>query len=249
MTRVSRDADAARGAASAAAVVLAGGSGTRVGAGVNKVLLPLAGRALLTWSLRAAADSGVFGRLVVVLRPEDEQDVRRLAEREFADVPVELVHGGASRHQSEAAALEALRPSIGSGGVDVVAIHDGARPLASPALFAEAVRKAREHGGAVPVLPAGDVVLLDDDGVPLVTPGALARAQTPQAFRARELEAAFDAAARAGFEGTDTASTVEWHGTVTVQAFEGSRSNIKVTYPDDLFVVERYLAAHGFRVG
>jgi 2-C-methyl-D-erythritol 4-phosphate cytidylyltransferase len=219
----------------AAAVVLAGGSGTRLGAEGNKVYLPLAGRPLLAWSLGAFAAAPAVGRLVLVARAAD----RSLAAEAVraTDVPVEVVDGGATRHDSEWAALCLLGPAIRAGDVDVVAIHDGGRPLVTQRLIADAVAAAREYGAAVPGVPLTGVA--DRDLTPV--PGTLVRVQTPQAFRADLLLAAYEKADADCFTGTDTAACVERYAGVPVRCIPGDPRNVKVTYRPDLALAERLL--------
>jgi 2-C-methyl-D-erythritol 4-phosphate cytidylyltransferase len=225
----------------AAAVVLAGGSGTRIGAGSNKVYLPVAGRPIVSWSLRAFAAVPGVSRLVLVIRPAD----RALAEAAAADVDaeVELVLGGVARHDSEHQALAHLAPAILADEVDVVAIHDGARPVIDPGLVAEVLAAAEHHGGAIPGLPLDDVARDDPEHGLTAVGGALVRVQTPQAFRAAPLLAAYRRAARDGFTGTDTAACIEAYAGVPVHCVPGDPRNIKVTYPADLAVAERLLSA------
>ncbi|RJK98353.1 2-C-methyl-D-erythritol 4-phosphate cytidylyltransferase [Vallicoccus soli] len=233
--------------------MLAGGSGTRVGAGLNKVYLPLAGRRVVSWSFRWASAVPEVGAYVLVVRPEDRELAEEALRREVR-LPVRLVVGGGTRHASEQAALDVLAPDVRSGAVEVVAIHDGARPLAGPSLWGSVVRTAADVGGGVPALPATGVLPVLDDGHPHPgpppgpDPGALLRVQTPQAFRAPELLDAYAAAGRAGVEGTDTSSTVTRFGGLAVRAVPGSRENLKVTYPHDLFLAERLLAAHRYQL-
>jgi 2-C-methyl-D-erythritol 4-phosphate cytidylyltransferase len=239
----------------AAVVVLGGGSGTRLGAGVNKVYLPLAGRRVLSWSLKWAAQVPQIAAFVVVVRPEDVHLAEEVLRREAPGLDVRIVVGGSSRHESEDAALVHLAPYVEAGEIDVVTVHDGARPLAGPSLFASVVTTAEAVGGAVPALPAQGVLPVGADGQPdLAWPRPagsrrLARVQTPQAFRAKDLLAAYAAALDAGFQGTDTASTVEAFSDLVVQTVAGSRQNLKVTYPHDLFLAEQLLAAHRYRLG
>jgi 2-C-methyl-D-erythritol 4-phosphate cytidylyltransferase len=238
----------------AAVVVLGGGSGTRLGAGVNKVYLPLAGRRVLTWSLLWASQVPEIGAFVVVVRPEDVDLAEEALRREARGLDVRLVVGGATRHESEDAALVHLAPYVEAGEIDVVAVHDGARPLAGPALFRSVVTTAQAVGGAVPALPALGVLAVGADGQPGRGPGSagaaqrLARVQTPQAFRAKDLLAAYAGALEARFQGTDTASTVEAFSDLVVQTVAGSRQNLKVTYPHDLVLAERLLAANRYRL-
>ena len=215
-----------------AVVLLAAGSGSRVGAEVNKVLLPLAGRPVLAWSLHTVAGLPYVARVVVVHRPEDAGAVAALT------AGARLVEGGATRHASEWNALHALAAEIDAGEVDVVAIHDTARPLAGSDLFDAVVAAAAEHGGAIPVRA--------QPGLIAATPGAavagpLVAVQTPQAFRAPDLLAAYRAADRDGFEGTDTAACVERYTDLTVWAVPSPATNLKITFPEDVHLAERLL--------
>ncbi|MEQ6903156.1 2-C-methyl-D-erythritol 4-phosphate cytidylyltransferase [Nocardioides sp. YIM 152588] len=221
----------------AAIVVLGAGSGSRVGAGVNKVLLPLGPRPVLAWSVRAAlAVPGVL-RVVVVCAPGERDAVGAALLPELGEESeVLLVEGGATRHASEAAALDLLAPDIDAGRIDAVAIHDGARPLAPAAVFSEALATARRYGGAVPVVGLAGLLPRDPDAPRPGGRARLAGVQTPQAFRAQVLLRAYLAAAEDGFEGTDTAACLERLDPprFEVHAIEGSATNLKVTYPEDL---------------
>ena len=225
----------------AAAVVLAGGSGSRLGAEGNKVYLPLAGRPLLSWSLEAFARAPGIGRLVLVTRPADRGHAEQA--------------GGATRSagrwRSSTAAppgttpsgrrCALLAPAIEAGELDVVAIHDGARPVVSQRLIADALAAAREHGAAVPGVPLTGVA--DHDLTPVA--GTLVRVQTPQAFRADLLLAAYAKADADCFTGTDTAACVERYAGIPVHCIPGDPRNVKVTYRPDLALAERLLGPSG----
>jgi 2-C-methyl-D-erythritol 4-phosphate cytidylyltransferase len=223
----------------AAVVILAAGSGTRVGAEVNKVLLPLAGVPVLAWSVRDALGLADVGRVVVVVRDGEQQAVADALTPYLGEHEVLVVTGGASRHRSEEAALRVLAGEIRAGAIDVVAVHDGARPLAGPALLAATLAAAREHGGAIPVVPVPG--LLTTTLEPLA--GTVGAVQTPQAFRAGPLLAAYDAAARDGFEGTDTAACYARHADGEVAAVPGSPLNLKITFPEDVALAGRLVEA------
>ncbi len=214
----------------AAVVILAAGSGTRVGAEVNKVLLPLGDVPVLVWSLRAAFALDDVRRVVLVVRPGEQDEVAAAVAPHLGEHEVAVVAGGASRHDSEWHALQALAPEIEAGGLDVVAIHDAARPLAGAELFRATLAAAREHGGALPVVALTHVVRRDGRR----EPGALAGVQTPQAFRAPELLAAYRRAAADGFRGTDTASCLEAYADVRIAAVPASARNLKITCPEDV---------------
>lgn len=220
-----------------AVVVLAAGSGTRFGHSTNKVWLPLRGLRIISHSLLNATASFPDCRVVLVIDPADTKEANEVLEREIAQIPVELVNGGQTRHESEFNALKHLSSEIEAGNIDVVLIHDGARPLASSRLFNEVAKAAEIHGGA---LPAIDVDPLEID---IVTTDRIARVQTPQAFRAREVLAAYIRADQDGFTGTDTAACMEQYFPSTESlAVPGEVTNIKITYPHDLVLAEKIIA-------
>jgi len=225
----------------AAVVVLAGGSGARLGAAVNKVYLPLAGRRVISWSFARARGVAGIGRFLLVVRPGDEDLAAAVLAEDLPGLPVELVPGGATRHESEQAALDRLAGQVAAGEIRVIAIHDGARPLAGTDLFRSVLATAAEVGGALPAVPAGAVLPIGD-GDPVTGGGRLVRVQTPQAFRATELLAAYEAARAAGHQGTDTAGSVRAFSDLDVRVVAGSRWNIKITYPEDLATAERLLS-------
>jgi 2-C-methyl-D-erythritol 4-phosphate cytidylyltransferase len=223
------------------AVVLAAGSGTRLGAGSNKVWLPLAGRELATWSFQWLAQTGLFDRYVIAVQPHERETVRDILHR-HVEVPVDIVDGGTTRHGSETRVLEYLAPSIESGDCELVLIHDGARPLASPTLIKDVVHAAEEFGGALPYLETSTLTGQEFSGT-------LIRVQTPQVFRAQVLLDAYRQSTKVGFEGSDTAMCVEeFRPEIQVKCVLGSAQNIKVTYPQDLIMAEHILASHHYRL-
>jgi 2-C-methyl-D-erythritol 4-phosphate cytidylyltransferase len=219
---------------STAVVILAAGSGSRVGAEVNKVLLPLRDVPLLVWSVRDALALPDVRRLVLVVRPEDRSAVESAVAPHLGDQEVLVVDGGTSRHASEWAALRVLAPDVESGEVDVVVVHDGARPLAGRALWGAVVTAAREVGGAIPVVAVTHLLTQDQRLVSERVGGV----QTPQAFRARDVLGAYRAASTDGFEGTDTSACVAAYRDVEVAAVPGSALNLKVTFPEDVALAD-----------
>jgi 2-C-methyl-D-erythritol 4-phosphate cytidylyltransferase len=214
----------------AAVVILAAGSGTRVGGDTNKILLPLGDAPVLAWSVRDALSLADVRRVLVVVRPGEQDQVAEALSPHLGDREIGIVAGGATRHGSEWAALQALAPVIESGDLDVVAIHDGARPLAGRDLFTATIAAARERGGAIPVVRLTGLLALD--GHPL--PPELDGVQTPQAFRAPELLAAYSRSAADGFDGTDTAACLARYTDLPVAAVPSTPRNLKITFPEDL---------------
>jgi 2-C-methyl-D-erythritol 4-phosphate cytidylyltransferase len=231
-----------------AGIVLAAGAGTRVGNSRNKAYLPLAGRRVVTWSLEVFRKVPGIGRLVLVVREDDRELAEEVLDREAPGLAVDVVIGGPTRHESEYRALQHLAAEIRRGEIDVVLVHDAARPLTPVRVVAEVLETAVRTGGAIPALPAEDVVEVDEAGrMAGAGRGDLIRVQTPQAFRGAPLLAAHESAAVEGFTGTDTASCVERYEELPVAVVSGDPRNLKVTYADDLFMAELLLAASGHR--
>jgi 2-C-methyl-D-erythritol 4-phosphate cytidylyltransferase len=225
-------------------VVLASGSGVRVGGDRNKVYLPLGGRSVLAWSLRAFAEVTGIGTLVLVVRPQDERLARRVLTAECAGRAVEVVHGGAVRQESELMGLRRLAARITSGRIDVVLMHDAARPLVTQGLVAAVLAAARQAGGAVPGVARDGLTMASEDGsVAEADLGTMMAMQTPQGFTAAPLLAAYEQAAADGFSGTDTAACVTRYSGIAVRCIPGDERNIKITYPHDVDVAAKLLAS------
>ena len=205
--------------------------------GRKKPFLALRGEPLLQHALRPFLSHPAVTALRVALSPEDASDcpvwLRDL------DPRLALVAGGNSRAASVRAALEALPD------VDVVLVHDAARPLVTHAIIDRCIGAVGTGRGAVAGWPASDTLKeVDDDGRVLATPdrSRIWHAQTPQAFPAELLRRAY--AAWDGREVTDDGALVEMAGG-TVVMVEGSTTNLKVTRPEDLAVAEAFLDMYG----
>jgi 2-C-methyl-D-erythritol 4-phosphate cytidylyltransferase len=219
-----------------AVVVLAAGSGTRLGGPVNKILLPVAGVPVVARAVRSARAAAGVRRVVLVVRAGDEDAVRRAVEPDLdGDEPeVAMITGGDTRHASEWQALLLLATDIEAGRIHVVAIHDAARPLAPTWLFDRVVAEAARRGAAIPVVELRGLV--HRDGTPV--PGRVAGVQTPQAFRAEPLLEAYRRAALHRFGATDTAGCLARYTDVPIVAVTSVAANVKVTVADDVLVAE-----------
>ena len=225
-----------------ASVVLAAGTGTRFGHTMNKVWLQLNGKHIISRSLANSVASFSNVRSILVINPDDEEMARATLEREVRGIDVEVVYGGATRHESEYNALQHLAPAIAAGEIEVVLIHDGARPLATPALFVEIAEAAHRHGGAIPT------IAVDAREMDTVRSDTVVRVQTPQGFVAQQLLEAYNSAAIDGFAGTDTAACMEkYFPNVKTMAIPADVSNVKITYPQDLAIAEHVLARRGYK--
>ncbi len=230
------------------AIVLAAGSGSRMGVGHNKVFIPIAGKPIVAHSLEIFQRSQLVQEIVVAVG-ENEMDLYRqhLLPAYHLSKVTQVVSGGLRRHDSEYNAILSLRGEIEAGAVDIVLVHDAVRPLFPADLLPELLQTARATGGAVVAVKASETVYGTKGGhsVECVYPREqLYVAQTPQAFRADLLLESFRRAELEGFAGTDTASSVLRAGH-QVAIVPGSRNNIKITTPPDLLLAELLASGGG----
>jgi len=226
-------------------LVVAGGRGVRLGADRPKQYLTCAGRPVIVHTLEALAASFPFSAVTVVIRADDralyDGAVAQLTTSAAAALGPPAI-GGATRQQSVLSGLEALA----AADLDIVLIHDAARPFPSRALIARAIEAAERHGAAAPGTAMNDTVKqVDADGRVLATPprSGLRAVQTPQAFRFPLILAAHRRAAAAGVgDLTDDVAVAAWAGT-PAYVFEGDPANVKVTTMQDLEAAETRLTA------
>ena len=229
-----------REAAGCAAVIVAAGSARRM-EGIDKVLAPLGELPVLVHTLMAFQDCPLVTGIVVVTREDLLVEVGRLC-RDFAlDKVSKVVVGGAQRMDSVRAGLR----EVGTEA-DLIAIHDGARPLVTQAVLEQAIERAAVTGAAAPAVPVTDTVKRVEGGlaVETVDRAELWAVQTPQVFEAGLIRAALEQAAREGASLTDDCAAVERLG-MKVSLTPGSRENIKITTPLDLVLGEAILQARG----
>ncbi len=222
-------------------IVMAAGSGTRMGAQMPKQFLELDGKAVLQKTIEVFLEA-CPGISVVTVLPKDHIDYWRnyCLEHNFI-CPQILVSGGITRFHSVRNALDRIPPGA------VVAVHDGVRPLVSPELVRSLFGKAEDVPALIPVTPCVDTMkVLEKKGDELVAvPGETADrsvlygAQTPQIFHSEVLKEAYSMAYDTAF--TDDASVVEKYGKSLSYAI-GERLNIKITTADDLVLARAILS-------
>lgn len=210
-------------------VIVAGGSGSRMGAAVPKQFLKVGGEYILVRTIRALEP---YAEEVVVVLPEGEMERWRVValERGIDSDLCKVCAGGASRFESVRNGLAAL------GECDLVAIHDGVRPLLSARMIERGLECAATYGAAIPVVDAVDSFRMEQGGeLKVVDRSRLKAVQTPQIFAAALLKEAYSAEPSPLF--TDDATVVELSG-ATLFYYEGERRNIKITTPEDLTIAE-----------
>ncbi len=222
------------------AVIVAAGSSQRMG--FDKLFADLSGRPVVAWSIAAFQGCPEIDEIVLVTQPEKEAALRGLAERWQWTKLRTIVPGGAQRHLSVWNGLQSL-----AGGNDdqdiLVAVHDGARPLVTPAIIQRCLEEAREHGAACCAAPVSDT-LKRADAKRRIT-GSVEREnlwamQTPQIFRLADLRKAYRSVMDAGLTITDEASALE-QVRQTVTLVNSGDFNLKITYPEDLDLARHLL--------
>lgn len=223
-----------------AALVAAAGSSSRMGGGVNKLLLPLDGVPVLARTLESLQLAEGVDEIIVAVREEDLVEISQLCRIYGITKCVKVVRGGESRaHSVLLAALEV------SPDTELLAVQDGARPLVTPELIDKVIHAAANCGGAAPAVAVKDTVKsVKPDGAVERTleRDALRAVQTPQVFQADLLKAALQAALEQNVPVTDDCSAVERLGK-TVYLIDGDERNIKITTPTDMILAEALLQA------
>lgn len=225
----------------ASAIVVAAGSGSRLGFGEPKAFVALRGRAMLRYSLATLAQVASINEIVIAIPPGMEPRAREEASAAGVEVPVKLTAGGARRQDSVRLAL-----ALTSAESEVVVIHDAARPFADAALFRRCLEAAARAGGAIAAVAVADTLKRVVQGAIAATVerAELFQAQTPQAFRRSLLVAAHERAVRERVAATDDADLVEQIGG-RVEIVESSALNLKITTPADLALAEALAASIG----
>ncbi|MFY8149518.1 MAG: 2-C-methyl-D-erythritol 4-phosphate cytidylyltransferase [Prochlorococcaceae cyanobacterium] len=220
-------------------LIAAAGSGRRMGADGNKLLLEVAGRPVLAWTLEAALGCAAIAWIGLVGQPVDREPIERIVAAACPDRPVVWIQGGDTRQESVSRGLAALPPEA-----QHVLIHDGARCLVEPELIARCAAAVEAGAAVIAAAPVTDTIKrVDGEGIIQETPDRawLWGAQTPQGFAVEQLRQGHERAEAEGWSVTDDASLFERLGW-PVRVIQAPPSNIKITTPFDLTVAEAVLA-------
>ncbi len=222
--------------AKCSAVVVAAGKATRM-EGTDKIMAELCGEPLIVHTLRAFQNAQDVVEIVLVTREDLLEPLSRLVVEKKLSKVKRLCKGGESRAESVQLGLDYVGKDC-----DLVAIHDGARPLVTEQIIHDAIRKAEKFGAAAPAVPVKDTIKEVHGGIIEATPdrSALYAVQTPQVFKTAVFRAALEAAIGGKKPLTDDCSAAEAYG-VNVIITPGSDENLKVTTPTDLLLAESVL--------
>lgn len=220
------------------AIIVAAGRGTRMGPNIDKLFLEVAGQPVVAHTWARFDSTACIDEIVLVVRVGMEPAFREMGATLGVKKPFHFAAGGAERQDSVWNGLQALNARI-----DLVAIHDGARPCASRELIEQCVRAANDFGGAVAAQRVTDTIKQSDDGLTIartVDRATLWSVQTPQAFRVSVIRQAIAAARERGLNLTDDTAACELIGQ-PVRLVESKQPNPKVTVRGDLPFIETLL--------
>jgi 2-C-methyl-D-erythritol 4-phosphate cytidylyltransferase/2-C-methyl-D-erythritol 2,4-cyclodiphosphate synthase len=214
-----------------AAVIAAGGTGTRMNSSVPKQFIEISGKPILIHTIESLSSIKQLTQIVIALPPEHIPDAEAILRKQQMQIEIRCVPGGPNRQESVRQGVAHTQQNA-----DVIMVHDAVRPLCERDVMVRVLESAWKKGAAVPGLPATETIQrVSRRGRVLSTPPReeLYAIQTPQAFRAGILKSALERAHDAGFLGTDESSVVRWAGHPVV-VVPGSPNNIKITRPLDL---------------
>lgn len=216
-------------------LIPAAGSGRRMGASCNKLLLKLWDRAILGWTLASAGASKSIIWIGIIGQMADFPDFKAIADEVGLNIPIKFIVGGETRQQSVYNGLQALPPEANR-----VLIHDGARCLATPDLFDRCTKALESVSGLIAAIPVKDTIKIVDGNnfiQDTLDRRQLWAAQTPQGFEVPLLKECHEKGRNLGWNVTDDAALFERCG-LPVQVVEGEETNLKVTTPVDLQMAE-----------
>jgi 2-C-methyl-D-erythritol 4-phosphate cytidylyltransferase len=220
------------------AIVLAAGRSTRMGGGPNKQFIELLGKPILWYSLTAFELCGAVDAVILVRRPDYAQEAEQIVRESGFQKVVAVADGGVERQNSVWNGLEKCNPAT-----EIVAIHDGARPLVTPALIQATITSARAHGTGIAATKVVDTIKEaneDKTVIRTVDRTKLWAVQTPQTARLPLLRKAYTKVFQEQIVVTDEAAAVESLGQ-KVHLVETSFLNLKITTPADLAMAQALL--------
>ncbi|NII29886.1 2-C-methyl-D-erythritol 4-phosphate cytidylyltransferase [Pseudoflavitalea sp. X16] len=215
------------------AVIVAGGSGMRMGTMVPKQFLPLQGKPVLWYTLTAFLDAFPDLEIILVLPEAHLQTGQDILRSTYAPDRIWMTVGGETRFHSVRNGLSHIHQH------SIVFVHDGVRCLLTPQLIRRCCQMAQERGNAIPSITAVDSIRIETfDGNEFIDRSKVRIIQTPQTFYSDIVKAAFEQEYEESF--TDEASVVERLG-VKIHLIEGEATNIKITHPIDVLIAEKIL--------
>ena len=215
------------------AIIVAGGSGSRMQSAIPKQFLLLNGKPMMMYTIEAFYNSQASPVIIVVLHPNQHEYWKNLCKEHDFRIPHHLANGGDTRFQSVKNGLSLIESE------SIIAVHDAVRPLTPIEVIDESYRHAAEHGNAIVAVQSRDSIRqLKNNKSAALLRDEIYLVQTPQTFRSGILKKAYEQEYQANF--TDDASVVELSG-VDIHIINGTYTNIKVTFPEDIAIAEMIL--------
>ena len=226
------------------AVILAGGSGTRMGTEVPKQFLNICSRPVIIRSADAFLDSGLCDHVIITVPAEFTDYTRSLIKQYRPDDNTDVIAGGKNRNSSLLNALEFIKQNKPYDGDTVVLTHDAVRPFINKRIIADNIKAVREFGGCNTVVKSVDTVLVSDDGKFISSVPErkkLYNAQTPQSFNFKELLNIYEKMTDDEKENMTDACSVFLKYGKKVALVDGAQNNIKITYKNDIGRAEQII--------
>lgn len=214
-------------------IIVCAGNSTRM-QGVNKILLPLGKSTVIGNTMSRFQKCESVKEIVIVAREQDIPEIKAEADRQGITKLIACTTGGATRQESVIKGIRCI-----SGDTEMIAVHDGARPLVKPEHIEKTIKDARVFGGATLGVPVKDTIKMVDDGLITDTPprNQLYITQTPQVFKRKLYFEAVDFSLEHGLDFTDDCQLVEAIGGKVCMTV-GDYTNIKITTPEDICLAE-----------
>lgn len=215
-------------------IIPAAGSGSRMGAGFNKLFLKIKNSPIIELTIKIFGEDPRCNEIILPIKEAEKHLFDTLNLSKSIKQKITYVQGGSERQESVYNGLLSIKDAAG-----YVLVHDGARPFVSKDVIERILERLNEHQAVICAVPMKDTIkkVIDDKVVETIDRSTLWGVQTPQAFTYDNLVQAHQKAIKNGFLGTDDASLVEWNGQV-VSVVSGDYNNIKVTTKEDLFFAE-----------
>ena len=215
------------------AVIVAAGSSQRMG--TDKIMMKLGAMPVIARTVLAFENNEYIDEIIIVTKTEKINEVADLCYKNGLHKVKQVISGGATRMESALAGVMAARHEA-----ELIAIHDGARPLVSQEIITRAIEAAKKYKAAIPAVASTDTLkAVDENGfvIGTVDRASTVRVQTPQVFQTELLKGALCDAVQKGLSFTDDATAVERMG-LKLQAVDGEEENLKLTTPIDLALAE-----------
>lgn len=227
------------------AILLAGGSGKRLGTEIPKQFLRIRGKQVIAYSVEAFERHPAIDEIAIVIHPDYRQEMETIIHANGWKKVKHILPGGSERYHSSLAAIKAYKDY--SSPVNLI-IHDAVRPLVSQAIISRTVEALKKHEAVNVVVPVVDTLFKVSDNYlkQVVNRNGLRRAQTPQGFRLNIISEAYERGMSDSlFEPTDDCSVVlRYMPHISIYMVEGEERNMKLTYKEDLLIVEHLLTQY-----